>query len=97
MAIPEEDKLWKLRSQHSRDELFASPDLLWAAACEYFGWCDGGFAMREYQRSSSQTVTAADIAGAVREAVQEVKIYTAIEDINEGTKRYTAITESSKF
>lgn len=30
---------WNLRSKHGRDKLFASPQLLWEAACEYFQWC----------------------------------------------------------
>lgn len=29
-----------LRSKHGRDKLFATPDLLWEAACEYFEWCE---------------------------------------------------------
>lgn len=40
MAAPRGNKFWKLRSKHGRDTLFASPDLLWEAVCEYFTWCD---------------------------------------------------------
>lgn len=40
MAAPKGNKFWQLRSKHGRDKLFASPDLLWKAACEYFQWCD---------------------------------------------------------
>lgn len=40
MAAPKGNQFWKLRSKHGRDKLFASPDLLWEAACEYFQWCD---------------------------------------------------------
>lgn len=40
MAAPKGNQFWKLRSKHGRDKLFASPDLLWEAACEYFEWCD---------------------------------------------------------
>lgn len=29
-----------MRSKHGRDKLFATPELLWEAACEYFQWCD---------------------------------------------------------
>jgi len=44
MAIKMGDKrignqFWKLRSKHGRDRLFATPELLWDAACEYFQWC----------------------------------------------------------
>lgn len=40
MAAPKGNQFWKLRSKHGRDKLFATPDLLWEAACEYFEWCD---------------------------------------------------------
>lgn len=40
MAAPKGNQFWKLRSKHGRDRLFASPELLWEAACEYFEWCD---------------------------------------------------------
>lgn len=30
---------WKLRNKHGRDKLFASPQLMWEAAEEYFQWC----------------------------------------------------------
>jgi hypothetical protein len=32
------NKIWELRSKHGRDKLFASPQLLWEAVCEYFQW-----------------------------------------------------------
>ncbi len=40
MAAPEGNQFWKLRSKHGRDKLFATPELMWEAACEYFEWCD---------------------------------------------------------
>lgn len=40
MAAPKGNQFWKQRSKHGRDKLFASPELLWEAACEYFEWCD---------------------------------------------------------
>jgi hypothetical protein len=39
MAAPKGNKFWELRSKHGRDKLFATPELLWEAACEYFEWC----------------------------------------------------------
>ena len=39
-AAPNGNQFWKLRSKHGRDKLFATPELLWEAACEYFEWCD---------------------------------------------------------
>lgn len=40
MGAPLGNQFWKLRSKHGRDKLFATPELLWDAACEYFQWCD---------------------------------------------------------
>ena len=40
MAAPKGNEFWMLRSKHGRDKLFATPELLWEAACEYFQWCD---------------------------------------------------------
>lgn len=39
MAAPIGNKFWELRSKHGRDKLFATPELMWQAACEYFEWC----------------------------------------------------------
>ena len=40
MAAPTGNQFWKLRSKHGRDKLFATPELMWEAACEYFEWCE---------------------------------------------------------
>lgn len=40
MGAPKGNQFWKLRSKHGRDKLFATPELLWEAACEYFEWCE---------------------------------------------------------
>ena len=40
MAAPKGNQFWKLRSKHGRGKLFATPQLLWEAACEYFEWCE---------------------------------------------------------
>jgi hypothetical protein len=34
------NQFWKQRSKHGRDKLFASPELMWEAAEEYFEWMD---------------------------------------------------------
>lgn len=39
MAAPKGNTFWKLRSKHGRDKIFATPDILWDAACEYFEAC----------------------------------------------------------
>lgn len=40
MAAPAGNRFWEQRSKHGRDKLFATPQLLWEAACEYFSWCE---------------------------------------------------------
>lgn len=39
MGAPAGNKFWQLRSKHGRDKLFATPQEMWNAACEYFEWC----------------------------------------------------------
>ncbi len=40
MAAPKGNKFWEVRSSHGRKPIFASPDDLWSAACEYFQWVE---------------------------------------------------------
>ena len=40
MGAPKGNKYWQLRSKHGRDKLFATPELLWEADCEYFEWAE---------------------------------------------------------
>lgn len=40
MGAPEGNQFWKKRSSHGRNPLFAEPDALWEAACEYFEWVE---------------------------------------------------------
>lgn len=40
MAAPLGNQFWKARSSHGRNPIFASPDDLWNAACEYFEWVE---------------------------------------------------------
>lgn len=49
MGAPKGNQFWKLRSKHGRDKLFASPELLWKAACEYFQWCENNPWMKQEQ------------------------------------------------
>lgn len=39
MAAPVGNEFWKLRSRHGRHTIFATPEIMWEAACEYFQWC----------------------------------------------------------
>lgn len=40
MSAPSGNKFWLQRSSHGRKPIFASPDDLWSAACEYFEWVE---------------------------------------------------------
>lgn len=40
MGAPAGNQFWKLRSKHGRDKIFATPEIMWEAATEYFAWCD---------------------------------------------------------
>lgn len=39
MAATIGNHFWELRSSHGIEKIFADPDILWQAACEYFQWC----------------------------------------------------------
>ena len=40
MAATKGNQFWKMRSKHGRDKIFATPEIMLEAACEYFQWCD---------------------------------------------------------
>lgn len=40
MSAPAGNQFWKERSSHGRAPIFATPDDLWAACCEYFDWVE---------------------------------------------------------
>jgi hypothetical protein len=37
---PKGNQFWKIRSSHGRNPIFAKPDDLWEACCQYFEWVD---------------------------------------------------------
>ena len=52
------NQLWKLRSKHGRDKIFATPEIMWEAACEYFKWCDENpFQEATYQKHKTSRDT----------------------------------------
>lgn len=58
MAAPVGNEFWKLRSKHGREKLFASPELMWEAACEYFQWCqDNPLEEEDYRGKDAKKVT----------------------------------------
>lgn len=40
MPAPKGNSFWKIRSSHGRKPIFATPDILWEAACEWFKWVE---------------------------------------------------------
>lgn len=40
MGAPKDNQFWKRRSKHGRDRIFATPDIMWESACEYFDYID---------------------------------------------------------
>jgi len=40
MAATKGNEFWRKRSKHGRDKIFATPELLWDAAVEYFEYTD---------------------------------------------------------
>ena len=56
MGAPAGNQFWKLRSKHGRDRLFATPELLWEAATEYFEWCDANPEYLVEQKKGNQNV-----------------------------------------
>lgn len=65
MAAPIGNQFWKLRSKHGRDKLFATPELLWEAACEYFEWCDRNPWLKK------EAIKSGDLAGTVMDVPTE--------------------------
>lgn len=57
MGAPKGNQFWKLRAKHGRDKIFASPDALWEAACDYFQWCEDNPLMSVEQARSSAKPT----------------------------------------
>jgi hypothetical protein len=40
VAPPKGNKFWVRRTKHGREAIFTDPAVLWAAACEYFTFCE---------------------------------------------------------
>ncbi len=57
MAAPLGNQFWKLRSKHGRDKIFADPETMWEAACDYFQWCVDTPLMEVQQAKSTQRPT----------------------------------------
>lgn len=56
MAAPAGNKFWQNRTRHGREKIFTSPELMWAAAEEYFEWCDANPWMKKELMKSGELV-----------------------------------------
>lgn len=50
------NRFWEMRSKHGRDRIFATPELLWDAACEYFKFCEDN----PFHKAEAKTVNIGD-------------------------------------
>ena len=57
MAAPIGNKFWMMRSTHGRNPIFANPEALWNAACEYFEWVHDNPLLEEKVFHSQGVVT----------------------------------------
>lgn len=72
MAFEKGNQFWKQRSKHGRDALFASPELLWESACEYFQWCDDN----PWVKSKKQTYDKGEFSGETLEETPTQRPYS---------------------
>lgn len=55
MAPPKGNRFWEVRSTHGRNPIFATPEDLWEASCEYFQWVEEN-PLTEYKVAQYQGV-----------------------------------------
>lgn len=81
MGAPKKNQFWKLRAKHGRDKLFASPELLWTAAQEYFLWCDNNpWKKKEAIKSGERTGDIIDIPAARPYSLSGLCLYIGVSD-----------------
>jgi len=107
LFLPRND-FWKARSSHGRKPIFASPEILWAAACEYFEWVEANPLWERKVFQNNGKVVNADIPkrramtlGGLRIflgiGVQTWIDYTQRADFSEVTAEIYEIIKAQKF
>jgi len=108
MSAPLGNKFWELRSSHGRNPIFASPDALWGAACEYFAWVEEN-PLWEDKVMSYQGVNTHEPISKMRAmtvdgmclfldiGIQTWHDYKARKDFSEVTARIERVIRSQKF
>lgn len=72
-GAPKGNRFWELRSKHGRNRLFATPQLLWEAAVEYFEWCeDNPLLEAEQTKSPGRAVIEKDGKSYFPDALTEI-------------------------
>ena len=108
LAAPSGNKFWLQRSSHGRKPIFATPDDMWDAACEYFEWVhstplmetkifhsQGNITTDEVPRMRAMTITAlCFFLGISRQGWAE---YREKEDFSDITQEIEAVIFSQKF
>jgi len=56
------NRFWEARSSHGRNPIFAAPDDLWHAACEYFEWVEANPLQEEKVFNGKDGIVRATIA-----------------------------------
>lgn len=108
MAAPKGNQFWKARSSHGRKPIFASPDDLMAAACEYFEWVEDHPLREEKVFNGKDGIVRADIAKMRAMTIGGLCIFLDIsqqawseykerKDFGEVTTRIDAVIRAQKF
>lgn len=108
MSAPIGNAFWEARSSHGRKPLFASPEDLWTACCEYFEWVEANPLYEAKAFAYQGTVTlqglpkmrAMTISGLcifLDIGIQTWHDYRAKEDFSEVTMRVAEIIRTQKF
>jgi hypothetical protein len=108
MAAPEGNQFWKQRSRHGPKPVFASPDDLWEACCEYFEWVEAnplleerifngkdGIAKTDARKMRAMTVAGLCIFLDISEDTW--RAYEAREGFEEVTDQVRRIIRTQKF
>jgi hypothetical protein len=80
MAAPIGNKFWMMRSTHGRNPIFANPEALWNAACEYFEWVHDNPLLEEKVFHSQGVVTKGTVCKMRAMTIQALCFFLDISD-----------------
>lgn len=73
------NRFWEARSSHGRKPIFAAPDDLWGAACEYFEWVEQNPLREEKVFNGKDGIVRADVAKMRAMTIQGLCIFLDID------------------